>query len=286
MDVSVCVCPENLATLGSGKYYAQLVGEGDPDPSDLIVGGSEDPSSNGSGKIYEYVWTFGHLDDKVDGSNNTLWDTEFVGDLDVYVLFCGMTGWATTEPIASLKYMNPSPEMANGWLRKSSLSKNLKNLSSATALIPGGGSAAQWMNVAANVSAASIPQDGKLKWSVNKIATRLNDSRGIGEGVVWHIPKATVASLGGRLSGGVAVGFFGAKATHKATSTIARSTGNDKERGPFEEKSERAQQAGSSEIVMWADLAGRRRRVIRTDKRLIRVPQDPGSYLSLTLDIV
>jgi hypothetical protein len=210
MPVHIRTNPESLNDLKPGCFYLELIGECEPklNPTAAEVTlGHESKDDRPEVPIYEFLWNLSHLDSAgsmaTNGERPRDFDTNLKASLEVTMLFDGMIGWRTTEPICTVKFMSPAPE--GGKLAKL-INKDLKNAATVAGLVPGGGTASKWMDAAAGLSMSSIPQEGDYKWSVTKTAQRTDN--GIASGVTWHIPREMVTNLSGRLTGGLAVGFL------------------------------------------------------------------------------
>jgi hypothetical protein len=195
-----------------GHWVLELAGDPEPEmgtQSSVASPGNanSDTSNSSSLPIYEYLWTLGHFGDNIVGSKR-IWrepdhkyDVAYANDVKIYLLFGNMFEWRTSEPIVTVKLMSPAPAGKNIFGR---FGKNLESVSKVTAMIPGGGAASKWIEVAADLNAASLPP-GDFGWSASKAAFR--DEDGPLSGVVWTSPGPMLRRLNGRLSGGLAVSF-------------------------------------------------------------------------------
>jgi hypothetical protein len=255
MSITLQTYPASLADVKAEKFYLELVGESQPlvSPRATEVGGGQSLS------LYEYYWSLGHLE----GLPTKDCEAAQVGELKVYFLFAEMSDWRINEPIASVKYMSPAPSDVQDVIKR--ISKDLKNATAVTSLIPGGGTASKWIDAAAGIGMSSIPQEGHFKWSVRQTAIQISGE--IATGVVWTIPKSMFDALHGRITGGLVVSFLPAY-TH--TDNVE----NNRKRG---------------KILLRAELAGRPRRPfpkLPWEKyNPINVPDGEDPYLTLPLEL-
>ncbi len=277
MGIAIEVVPDPLESLKSGAFYLELIGEVNPklDLKLAEVSGNSNPENPvESVPIYEFVWSLGHLDEAAVGRAK-LWrkgdpsalSTSTVSSAKIYLLFGGMDGWRTTEPIGTVKYMSPAP--GGGDLLKR-IGNELQGASKVAELVPGGGAASKWMDAAAGLGMSSLPQSKEFAWSIAKVAF-LDDEFGILSGVVWTIPESMFKRLNGRLTGGLAVSFQAAVFQQSQTARgPTRGSATADSTGPIRGR-----------LHLKAELATRTR--FHRPTGFIRVPED--GYLSLDLEL-
>lgn len=209
-------------------FYLEFFGETEPcldqNYAELIPAPPSGAAPAHGAPVYEYWWTLGHGGAP---DRRGWWSRQFRnplsrrepepwGDLNasaarVYLYFPISGGWRFKELVATVKYLSPVPEQ-HSWIK--TIGKDLRALqplagdaAGVAGLVPGGGTAAKWLEVASKLQLSSVPQQGKLNWSVGKV-TFGSEVHGPMQGVMWQLPKAMFRLLGGRLTGSLAMSFI------------------------------------------------------------------------------
>lgn len=193
------------------------------------VGGEVEPevaietATSATPKAYEYTWTLANSGFRVrsgthwwnrDGEDAPLWDKLAESPAArIYLDFPTTSGWRVQEIAATVKYLSPI-RVHEGW--RDEVSKVLAatgplatDAAGVAKLLPGGSTAANWLDVVAKLQVQGVPPSSHFDWSVEKVAVpgRTSQASGRLDGVLFNIPRSMFELLGGRVTGSVAVSF-------------------------------------------------------------------------------
>jgi hypothetical protein len=205
----------------------------------LAAGGAVDgtpQTGSAPAPVYEYWWTIGHPGGvPTDHSKaekifhhgaGSFWQRLEEEAAQVVVSFPLEKGWRIKELTTTLKYLSPAKKQGDLWNDLGSAWKVLAPLLGTAGAIAGGlpGAAISKAAEATEVNAKplhtsgdildalgklslnSVPAGDTFKWSVAKMTERLDDSPT--QSILWQIPREIFMSLGGRITGSVAVSFM------------------------------------------------------------------------------
>ena len=177
--------------------------------------------------MYEYWWTLGHPGLKPEhhhlihrSENEPLWSHLADDAAHIYFFFPIDKGWRVKEAVATVKYLSPVQdqeslsERANAdWQHLQPLLADASTLAPALAPIPGVGGAAvvasPVLSALSKLQVGTVPPTTKgYNWYVDKVTTGASSAKGVRQGVMWSIPRTMFESLGGRLTGSLAVSFI------------------------------------------------------------------------------
>jgi len=195
------------------------MGEAGPilDRSSAVISGPDRDNGQTDPRVaptYEYLWTLGHVEgipgEKKRSRRNRFrpWNKPMaraVNGVNVCLDFGEMDGWRISEPIGTVKYMSPALKTKKV---SEQISEKLQTASQVTALTPGGAAISKWMEAAGKLEATSLPQTKGFEWSIAASTVVIDDK--LRYRISWTIPKNMFNSLGGRLTGGLAVIFIDA----------------------------------------------------------------------------
>ncbi len=169
-------------------------------------------------------------------------------------------GWRVKELVATVKYLSPPhdqlsfSERANAeWEKLQPLLADAGTLASALGPVPVVGApavAASPILVAlSKLQVGSVPPSvAGYNWYVKKVTTGVEGTNGVMQGVTWSIPRTMFESLGGRLTGSLAVSFIQSK--QQGASDSGLKAGNLVGRAGVFEKEPRKKE----DAAHWSDL--------------------------------
>jgi hypothetical protein len=231
--ITVASCPEDLATWDQGQhpFYLEVLGESEPvlDSSHCEVippRGAQAQDTNAT-PVYEYWWTIGHGGSRpqhphlFEGREKLdLWHRLEDIAARVYLYFPISGGWRVQELAASAKYLRPvqhqsewTDKAAAEWQRLQPILAGASQAAGVLTAVPGVGIAAASMapvlSAVSKLQLGAVPQEVKgFGWYVEKVTFPAAAGHGVMQGVVWAIPKEMFETLGGRLTGSLAVSFI------------------------------------------------------------------------------
>jgi hypothetical protein len=138
----------------------------------------------------------------------------------VYLYFPINAGWRVKELVATVKYLSPvqnqetlSDKAGADWQKLTSYLADASAVSSLMSPVPvvgaGAAAAAPILSALSKLQIGTVPSSAKgFNWYVDKVTTAGVPDRGVMQGVMWSIPKEMFVSLGGRLTGSIAVSFI------------------------------------------------------------------------------
>lgn len=209
-------------------FYLEFFGETEPyldqTYAEVVPAAAKAEGQTQGAPVYEYWWTLGHrgaqdrdswwrrqFGDQSSDRDPEPWENLKTTAARVYLYFPISGGWRFKELVATVKYLSPIPEQ-HSWMK--TVGKDLQALqplagdaAGLAGLVPGGGTASKWLEAVSKLQVASVPQQGKLNWSVGKV-TFGSEDHGPMQGVMWQLPKAMFRLLGGRLTGSLAMSFI------------------------------------------------------------------------------
>lgn len=219
---------------GDPPFYLEVFGETSPqldmNYAEVVPPTGDSPQATANSPVYEYWWTLGHPGLKPEhhhlirrSDDEPLWSHLADDAAHVYFFFPIDFGWRVKEVVATVKYLSPVQdqeslsERANAeWQRLQPLLADAGQFAPTLSPIPGVGGAAA---VAAPVLSAisklqigTVPSSAKgYNWYVEKVTTGAASKHGVMQGVMWSIPRTMFETLGGRLTGSLAVSFIPSK---------------------------------------------------------------------------
>lgn len=246
--ITVASHPEDLTKWDqdADPYYLEIFGEAEPvldmAHAEVLPPGGADAQTTTATPIYEYWWTMGHGGTKP--QHHHLFEGRKQADLwhrlenvaaRVYLYFPIGAGWRVQEVAASVKYLAPVEHQADWtqkaaaeWQRLQPIVAGAGQAASALGPVPGIGTfsagAGALFSAVSKVQFGSVPQDVKgFDWYVENVTFGAAADHGVMQGVVWAIPKEMFESLGGRLTGSLAVSFVPTRSARETDWTPASS---------------------------------------------------------------
>jgi hypothetical protein len=230
--IEVSSFPEDLEKW-DGKdppFYLEVLGETSPrvdvDYAEVLHPGAAAAEGVSSTPIYEYWWTLGHAGrrpthrHRFSGHDSSIWAHLDDPAARVYMYFPTNAGWRVKELVATVKYLSPvqdqralAEKAEQDWRKLTPVLSSAGAISAALAPVPGLGvaavGAAPLLSALSKLQIGSVPQGARgFGWYVDKVTTAGVEGRGVLQGVMWSIPKKMFETLGGRLTGSVAVSFI------------------------------------------------------------------------------
>jgi hypothetical protein len=215
---------------GTPEFYLEVFGETEPtvdlNYAEVLPPTDTTAQSIAASPIYEYWWTVGHPGYRKEHHHflhprsTVLWDNLDDVAAHVFLYFPINAGWRIKELIATVKYLSPnqsqktlSEKAGADWQKMSPYIADAASISSLLSPLPvvgaGAAAAAPVLSALSKLQIGSVPStaDG-FEWYVDKVTTAGEEKRGVMQGVMWSIPKTMFESLGGRLTGSLAVSFI------------------------------------------------------------------------------
>lgn len=212
-------------------FYLEIFGETSPaldtNYAEVVPPNGSGPESTSSSPVYEYWWTMGHPGLKPEHhhlinrpKNEPIWSHLAEDAAHVYLFFPIDYGWRVKEVVATVKYLSPVQdqqslsERANTeWQKMQPLVADAGTLTSVLAPVPAVGAAAaatsSILTALSKLQIGSVPPSAAgYNWYVEKVTTGAASKHGVMQGVMWSIPRTMFESLGGRLTGSLAVSFI------------------------------------------------------------------------------
>lgn len=233
--IEVTSFPQDLSAWDGADppYYLEVFGETSPiidlHYAEVLPPGAAAETTTTGTPIYEYWWTVGHPGQRPEHrrlfsrGDDTMWSN--LGDpaAHVYLYFPLDAGWRIKELVATVKYLSPAQEEqtlsakgADDWKRIAPALSDASSIAHLLAPIPGIGTAAAGaaplLSALGKLQVGSVPQgaDG-FNWFVERVTTAGTKDRGVLQGVMWSLSKTMFESLGGRITGSLAVSFIPSK---------------------------------------------------------------------------
>jgi hypothetical protein len=234
--IEVASAPSDLSTWDADKhpFYLEVFGETAPtldmNYAEVVAPNAASPQATANSPVYEYWWTLGHPGLKPEhhhlihrSENEPLWSHLADDAAHVYFFFPLNSGWRVKEVIATVKYLSPVRDQESltdrasaDWQKLQPLVADAGALAPSLAPIPvvGGVAAAASpiLSAVSKLQIGNVPPTAKgYNWYVDKVTTGSSSQQGVRQGVMWSIPRTMFESLGGRLTGSLAVTFIPCK---------------------------------------------------------------------------
>jgi hypothetical protein len=232
--IEVASEPANLTTWDGNTpaYYLEIFGETSPtidaNYAEVLSPNATAAQQVAASPIYEYWWTIGHRGQRPEHHHLLRHDeTPIWGELEdpaahVYLFFPVNAGWRVKELAATVKYLSPvqnqkdlSEKAGADWQKISPFLADAGTISSLLKPVPvvgeGAAAAAPMLSALSKLQIGTVPSSAPgFEWYVDKVTTAGEKSggRGVLQGVMWSIPKSMFVSLGGRLTGSLALSFI------------------------------------------------------------------------------
>ncbi len=232
--IEVASEPKDLTTWDGDKppYYLEIFGETSPtidaNYAEVLNPNATAAQALGASPIYEYWWTIGHHGQRPEhhhlfgGDKTPIWDELEDPAVHVYLFFPINAGWRVKELAATVKYLSPvqnqkdlSEKAGADWQKMSQMLADAGTVSSLLKPVPvvgaGAAAAAPILSALSKLQIGTVPSSATgFEWYVDKVTTAGDKSggRGVLQGVMWSIPKSMFVSLGGRLTGSLALSFI------------------------------------------------------------------------------
>jgi hypothetical protein len=231
--ITVATFPADLSRWNQDEhpFYLEVFGEAEPvfdmNHAEVIPAGRTTAATTGPVPVYEYWWTIGHGGSKPEHRHlfesrkkPELWHRLEDIAARVYLYFPVSGGWRMQELAASAKYLRPvahqsdwTEKAAVDWQRMQPILAAAGGAAPVLGAVPGVGAiaagAAPILSAVSKLQVSSVPQDVKgFGWYVEKVTVPPSTHHGVMQGVVWAIPKEMFKTLGGRLTGSLALMFI------------------------------------------------------------------------------
>jgi len=231
--IEVASEPSDLSMWDNGTppFYLEVFGETSPtldlNYAEVVSPKSTSPQATSNSPVYEYWWTLGHPGLKPEhhhlihrSENEPLWSHLADDAAHIYFFFPIDSGWRVKELVATVKYLSPVQdqeslsERANAdWQKLQPMLADAGALAPTLSPIPGVGGVAAMaspvLSALSKLQIGSVPPSAKgYNWYVEKVTTGAAIKHGVMQGVMWSIPRTMFESLGGRLTGSLAVTFI------------------------------------------------------------------------------
>lgn len=226
------------------SFYLELFGETRPMLNTayaevLAAGGAVDgaPQTGSTpAPVYEYWWTIGHpggvpvdhprVQQWLGHPEKSIWSHLEENAAQVLMAFPLGKGWRIKELTATLKYLSPTKEQADIWKELGEVWSVMAPVLGAAGSIVGGLPGAQLppavaedqintkplhtsadiLDALGKLSINSVPASNTFKWSVAKMTQKIEAVPT--QAVLWQIPRNVFTTLGGRVTGSLAVSFI------------------------------------------------------------------------------
>jgi hypothetical protein len=210
-------------------YYLELFGETSPTIdstfAEVLPPTATAAQSAAATPIYEYWWTIGHPGRRPEHHHlfqkpSSIWDNLDDEAAHVFMYFPINSGWRIKELVATIKYLSPiqdqetlSEKAGEDWKQIAPVLADAGSVSQMLSPIPvvgtGAAAAAPLLSALSKLQIGTVPSTAPgFNWYVDKVTTAGVAGRGVMQGVMWSIPKQMFESLGGRLTGSLAVSFI------------------------------------------------------------------------------
>ena len=233
--IEVATFPQDLTAWDGNDpaFYLEVFGEASPTIdsryAEVIPAGSSSETATADTPIYEYWWTIGHPGQRPEHhrlfSRHSESPWSDLGDpaAHVFLYFPLSSGWRIMELLATTKYLSPSEEEKSlseravaDWAKYAPALSDVGSIAKMLEPIPGVGVAAagsaRVLSAMSKLQLGNVPSsaDG-FNWFVEKVTTADPHGRGAMQGIMWTLPKSMFESLGGRITGSLAVSFIPSK---------------------------------------------------------------------------
>jgi hypothetical protein len=214
----------------SPPFYLEIFGETEPtldvNYAEVLPPAGTAAQTSAASPIYEYWWTIGHPGRRPEHhhwwqpKSPSLWDDLEGEAAHVYFYFPINAGWRIKELVATVKYLSPcmdqkslSDKAGAEWQKMTPYLADASSVSSLLSPVPvvgaGAAAAAPVLSALSKLQIGTVPSTAEgFEWYVDKVTTAGVQGRGVMQGVMWSIPRTMFETLGGRLTGSLAVSFI------------------------------------------------------------------------------